>query len=257
MVQPRRQSTIRKPKRPPKRDNSIIDETAAALEVIFDRVLLELSNEGNYIHLSVEELAEGLSEWGFEQNEVDQLILVEFDTTELQDKLTATQFVAGVASLKTRLRPLPRRLSLSGTVASSLSDPIHMQRANRKLLGLSVWAMKHSFAQLYAEHGFPISEERCLPSPKVDREGNEAVRRPMLNDIKQSVLLEYTHNHMCSRDGQGGCALIDLLEQRDGAECVGAANLMISFQWVNHSGSVFPLEFAAPCTHSFSFWLTR
>ena len=85
--------------------------------------------------------------------------------------------MAGVTSLKTRLRPLPRRLSLSGTVTSSLSDPIHMQSANRKLLGLSVWAMKHSFTQLCAEHGFPISEERCLPSPKVDREDGEAVRR--------------------------------------------------------------------------------
>ncbi len=97
------------------------------------------------------------------------------------------------------------------------------QRRVRELLGLSVHTLSTTFPELCARLDCHVYEERQYGTGEF-----AGTRRPTCHDIKQPVLLDHTAGHPCTRDGQPGAALVDVLEDLGGQGSVGRAQLMLS-----------------------------
>lgn len=108
--------------------------------------------------------------------------------------------------------------ALRSLEAQAISTP-----EEREMLGLSMRTVTHALVELCAECGCPVHEERQYGTG-----AHAGVRRPTAHDIKRPVLLEHTAHFVCTRDGQKGAALIDVLEDRAGPGSVGPALLMLS-----------------------------
>ena len=76
-----------------------------------------------------------------------------------------------------------------------------LQGRARELLGLSVHTLSTTFQELCARLDCHVYEERQYGTGEF-----AGMRRPTCHDIKQPVLLDYTADHPCTRDGQPGAA---------------------------------------------------
>lgn len=94
---------------------------------------------------------------------------------------------------------------------------------NRELLGPSVHTLTTTFQELCARLDCHVYEECQYGTGEF-----AGIRRPTCHDIKQPVLLDHTADHPCTRDGQPGAALVDVLEHLGGQGSVGKAQLMLS-----------------------------
>ena len=90
-------------------------------------------------------------------------------------------------------------------------------------MGISVWTLMHDFTALCTELGFPLYEERLYGV-----EEYASVRRPLVYDITDAVLLRRTKKFRCTRDGRTGAALVDVLEDLGGPGSIGRATMMLS-----------------------------
>ena len=123
------------------------------------------------------------------------------------------------------------------------------------MLGPSVHTLDTHFAELCAQEGVPLNEERLhgtgeyasVRLPKVSAtaaaattagttSGSEEASgrcssdwlRVQVYDITEKVLLGRTAKTRCTRDGREGAALVDLLEEMYGCKAIGRARLMLS-----------------------------
>ena len=123
------------------------------------------------------------------------------------------------------------------------------------MLGPSVHTLDTHFAELCAQEGVPLNEERLhgtgeyasVRLPKVSATAAAATTagtnggseeasgrcssdwlRVQVYDITEKVLLGRTAKTRCTRDGREGAALVDLLEEMYGCKAIGRARLMLS-----------------------------
>lgn len=123
------------------------------------------------------------------------------------------------------------------------------------MLGPSVHTLDTHFAELCAQEGVPLNEERLhgtgeyasVRLPKVSATAAAATTagttcgseeasgrcssdwlKVQVYDITEKVLLGRTAKTRCTRDGREGAALVDLLEEMYGCKAIGRARLMLS-----------------------------